>query len=419
MPQGCEIRTDSPLSTVQDNPKDKGTENFLSRAAQCLNITYATTSTLPAQKGDIEIGTQVKGVVYSSTREESLYVPNAVSFETYITALQDPYSYIYTRVSKVKNSKTYYGTVCSAFAGYCYDLPCIYTTNQLGKLDTMEKLEGQNIDDMQLGDMFLRANKHVRVIVGIERDGEGHVVNVTEAEAAPPYVRTKTWTRQGVLQDMRDNGYVIYRYSKLKDVPFEYSQWADPQHVPDALCLCPRRGNKSNWPYGETVEIDVTDPGDYGYIKLYKDGVMVDSSAIPSSLCMKYDGLESGKYEACLSNGKTKSESVSFIVVDTDVAVEMLNDGQIKIYHSSSNAIARWYGWCRSNEIMSSGTDDTDEAYDDRGLMAVVEAFEVTEEDRLQEYTIAKRKQGNWLLKVEFETEYGLISSRFVRLAGH
>ena len=420
LPKGCKILASEAFITLQDAPENEGVANALLRAKQCADVSYVTKAVLPCQKGDIEAGTEVTGIMYSSTREESLYVPNAVSFESYITALNDPKSYIYTRVSDLQNSKTYYGTVCSAFVSYCLDLPCIYTTRQLGTLDGIVKIQEQELDNLRLGDLILREGVHVCMIVGIERDNCGRVLSVTESEATKPQVRTKTYSRRGFTERWLDRGYQIYRYTMIDEVRYEYSEWADTDN--DTLLinrnLCPKRGNKANWPMGERVEIDIFDGSEYDKVELYKDGMLLSSTSLPQDLCIRYDALDSGQYDVCLTNGAYQSEYVSFIVVDILIQAENLGNQQVKISFSSSVATPKWFAWCYPNEntLNEEGVSAEEDIKTSRDYLAVARAFELTDEDRDNGFVISAYESGTWLFKVEFETKYGLISSEFFQL---
>ena len=395
LPEGCSIISDMNCIRFYDTPENAGIENVISRAEQCAAITYSTKAVLPAQKGDIAPDTEIQGIMYSSTREESLYVPNAVSFESYLSAINDPKSYIYTRVSNSHNSRTYYGTVCSAFVSYCYDLPCIYTTYQLGLLKQMKHLDDQSVEKIKLGDMILNQKNHVCIVIGIERDYQGKIIKITEAEAKPSQVRVRTYSAESFINTLLNQGYEIYRFSLIDRVspPNE-----DLASITINENLCPRRGNKANWPMGEKVEIDILDAADYDKVELYSDGRVRSVSDIPESMCISYSGLASGKYEVFLSNEKSRSDPVSFIVVDTDIRVEKLGNGIIKLSFSSSNATPKWYAWCFANEKKND-------------YMAVTRAYTLSEEDIKRGYTISKYETGEWFFKVEFETEYGYISS--------
>lgn len=426
LPVGCVIVADKKLGTAHDLPESAGVANVLARAELCASVTYETRAVLPNQEEDIPAGKTVTGIVYSSTREETLFVPNAVSLETYLTAMNNPNSYLYTRTVSLRNSKTYYGTVCSAYVSYCLDLPCIYTTYQLGRLDSIHAPENQSLDGLKLGDILLLEGSHVCIVIDILRDERGRVLQVTEAEATPPGIRTRTYSRKGFQERWFDHGYRIFRYEKIDSVTYEAPAWLNTENGFRAELwmnpnLCPRRGDKANWPLGETVEIDVLDAEDYTDVEVYREEELISVLPIPKDGCLRLKGLKSGKYFVRLSNGAKKSEPVSLIVVETQISVEDLGNGAVMIWFDTWNAIPRWVSWCFPDgktavaQAAENGESLTFSKAESRYL-AAANSVEITEEDRKLGCSVSSFASGVWMFKVEFETEYGIISSDFVTL---
>lgn len=426
LPVGCVIVADKKLGTTHDLPENAGVANVLARAELCASVTYETRAVLPNQKEDFPAGKTVSGIVYSSTRQETLYVPNTVSLESYLTAMNDPQSYLYTRTVALRKSKTYYGTVCSAYVSYCFDLPCVYTTNQLGRLDSIRALKNQSMDGLKLGDILLLEGTHVCIVIDILRDERGRVLQITEAEATPPGIRTRTYSRKGFQERWFDQGYRIFRYENIDSVTYEAPAWLDPvKGIRTELLLnpnlCPRRGDKANWPLGETVEIDVLDAADYTDAEVYREDELISVLPISKDRCLRLKDLSSGKYFVRLSNGAKKSEPVSFIVVEAQISVEDLGHGTVRIWFDSWNATPSWFAWCYPDgktavaEAVKNGEALTYNQAE-RRHMAAANAVELTEEDRKRGCTVSSYASGVWMFKVEFETEYGVISSDFVQL---
>ncbi len=411
MPAGCSIVSDLKLNTYHDLPNSQGVRNAIDRAMQSVNLSIVTQAVLPGQKGNVAADTRVDGVMYSSTRKESLYVPNAVSFESYLSAASNPKSYLYTRVSELRNSRTYYGSVCSSFISYNYDLPCIYTTHQLGLLDGLVYLEDQSIDNIRLGDMILKRDSHVCMIVGVERTPDGRIVNLMEAEARAPQVRIRTYSCREFNDNWLNAGYDIYRYTKINEVQPADTSWEEHFHLNENLC--PRRGDKANWPLGETVEIDVLDAANYDRAVLTRNDAVVSVSEIPEDMCLRYEDLESGSYKVFLTGPEGQSRPASFLVVDTQIGAEVLEDGNVKLTFSSSNARPTWYAWCYPDTNNAGGVLSKTS----RDYMAVSRAYALTPEEQAGGSVLANHDAGTWLLKVEFETDYGQISSDFVQVS--
>ncbi len=82
------------------------------------------------------------GLNYSAARFAEKYVGINVSFETYISALSNPDSVMYTRNLQGKHnlSSAYYGTVCSEFASYVFDLPFHIDCQQWSSLEDIEEI---------------------------------------------------------------------------------------------------------------------------------------------------------------------------------------------------------------------------------------------------------------------------------------
>ncbi|MBR2812330.1 MAG: hypothetical protein IKD69_13215, partial [Solobacterium sp.] len=245
---------------------------------------------------------------------------------------------------------------------------------------------------------------HVAMIVGLERTEDGsHVVSATVAEAAKPGVKTTVYSRQALIQLIQDRPYHIYRYAGMNEISPAYSKWADTNaKVEINPYLCPRRGDHSNWPASETVEIDVLDQSTYVNAELYRNGKLFSTQKINGS-CIAYEDLPGGKYEVFLANGDERTDPVSFIVVDTEIAVKQLGNGKYRLDFASTNGTPIWYGWCYASDNRSK-------------YMSLLSAYELSKKEKEEGSAIVSFQKGKWLLKVEFETEYGLISSEFAEV---
>ena len=408
LPEGCSILTAAgPVETFHDEPKNQGVVMLRKRAEQILNLTFTTMAVLPNQKGDIAEGTTVTGVTYSSTRKESLYVPQCVSFDTYMTALMNPNSYIYTRISTAPNSKTYYGSVCSAFISYCYGLKGVHTTADLPLLEDFSLAEYQDIEHLEVGDMLLCHNgttNHTMFVYDITRNEEGRIINVIFAHQGTPTAYTYAVTPKGFTGFLGETRYQIYKFNHWDQLTYEESQWVsvsgeeekDPQwnHY-----LGPRRGDKANWPQGEAVEIDILNKGDFTAARLYRGEELISETEIAEIDCLVYEDLDTGKYRVCLAAGSDCSEYCYFNVVSSEISVEDLGGGRAKICFHSDCGTPSWYAWCGS-----SGAD----------RWGAFRAFDLTEEEIEDGCAISEYEAGTWMFKVEFTNEFGTFSSTFI-----
>ncbi len=389
------------IQGIHDVPASEGVRNVIRRAYQGAYLTYTPVTTLPNIKEDVPAGTTVRGIAYSSVRREALYVPNCASLDSYMSAMRNPNSYLYTRVSTTPNSRGYMGTVCSAFVSWSLNLPCVYTTHQLASLEDVEAVRDQSVQGLTLGAMILHTSDHVSIVTDVVRDEAGKVIAAEISESVHPRVRSKFWTPQEITEKLLNKGYGIYRYKHIDSVPYTPSPrvplpgetlpepWVNP-------CLAPRRGDKANWRLGEPVEIDVTDGAGFTKAKLYKDETCVSVTDLPADGVLRYDGLGYGSYRVCLTDGARDSEPVYFIVTGASITAEDLGGGRARIRFSSPNARPGWYAWC-----FTSGRDE----------WAVKRAFPLTEAEKEAGEVITAYEPGFWRFKVEFFTEYGGYSS--------
>ena len=392
------------IAGIHDVPASEGVRNAIRRAHQCAYLTYTPVADLPNIKEDVTAGTTVRGIAYSSVRIEGLYVPNCASLDTYMTAMLNPNSYLYTRISPAPNSRGYMGTVCSAFASYCLNLPCVYTTHQLAQVENIQAVEDQTVQGLELGALLLHVSDHVAVVTDVIRNEQGQVVGAEVSESIHPRVVSRLWTADEVKEKYLDKGYGIYRSLLIDSVPYTPSHWVRLPDEPAAVPyvnpnLSPRRGDKANWRKEEPVEIDVTDPADYSKAKLCRGSECVSVTDLPEDRVLRYRGLEAGTYSVCLTDGVKDSDPVSFIVVDVSVTVEDLGGGTAKIRFSSPNASAGWYAW-----LFTEG----------REVLSVKRAFVLTEAEKKAGEVITTYEPGSWKFKVEFYTPYGGYSSDLV-----
>lgn len=388
-----------------DVPKNLGVINTLLNAKQLLNITYTPTASMPQQSGDFPPGEEKTGMVYSSTREEELFVPQTVSFDSFMTAVMNPNSYLYTRRSYTSNSKTYYGCVCSTFVGHCYGIrDYIPTTFMLDKLPGMERIGDQSAYGLELGDMLLKSGSHAMIVVDIIRNIEtGYIKNLTIAEAWHPVCRTRTFTPSSFKSNIINDGYVAYRNNNIFAVTYLPSPWV---HLNDESTepfyntyLSPRRGDKANWRTDETVEIDVLDAGDFTQYKLYKGTTLISTESIPANMIISLANLEYGSYKVCLTDGTTDSGFVYFIIVDCSETYTASGNGTVVCEFASENAQPTSLCW------------NYDPLSHDNKTYVIFRIDQFTSEEITAGEITCTEEPGTYYLRVTYKTEYGLYYS--------
>ena len=405
----------SEMEDTHDIPENIGVYNVIRRAYQMTTIQFTPLATLPNQSEDMEAGTQYTGVPYSSTRVEQLYVPNAVSIETFMTAMQNPNSYLYTRVSTAPNSKTYYGAVCSTMVAYCYGIdnviPTTLSFNSYPGFDVLPD-NAQNPQGLKLGDMLNDPGNHIVIVTDIIRDKRGSVKEFQVAEAWIPLCRTRRYTPAQMQSKYFDTGYVAHRYAYVDMIPFTPSQWvnvlsSDPVNPQWNHTIMPRRGDYANWRYGEDVEFDINNDGNYtDYVVINLTTEQQAYTGAVASL-ISLSGVPAGKYEIYLTDGVNNSDPAYFTVQNPQITYTADGNGNVVVsWDAYSFGEAASFIWV-TNRPGHAGHNAT-------------RAFHIltSEEKTLRSCTVTPPEDasesatdGVWGMRMMFKTEYGLFAS--------
>lgn len=413
MPNYCSIKASYPSlssNVTHDVPKNIGVLNAILNAKQCREINYVTAAVLPNQASDFAKGVTIEGLPYSSSRRENLFVPNNVSFHTFLSAMTNPKAYVYTEKLDeapyyMDNARTYYGTVCSIFVGYALGLKINHTTIEWFDIDGMELIENQSAYGIELGDTLYETG-HVRMVTDITRDTRGRIVSIEVMEAAPPVVRKVNYTASSFDNLLADRKITIYRYryiyrTKHTQSPFVTVEDETPMIAPvfDHNVMG-RYGDRFNVRRGETVVFDVLNAENYTSAVLYKDGSVYSTITLPSSSALEYSGLPYGTYRLCLSDGTNESVGVEFIVVDVNFSATVTGEKECTMEFSSANSTPVWTAWC----------DDTCGAKQSEAISA----DEAVEGRKVSTYKNTRYKSDIFFMKSYFETDFGIISSNYI-----
>ncbi|MBR6747827.1 MAG: hypothetical protein IKM07_02730 [Clostridia bacterium] len=128
---------------ICDKPRSRGVENVLRRCRQLLDITWSPVMEVQINPRKYIQSTRsgkphtqpeaYTGIPYSSSRILNCFVGLDVSIDTFVTAVDNPASVLYTRDLSdfdepafnctIRNTFFTYGTVCSTFVNYALGLP--------------------------------------------------------------------------------------------------------------------------------------------------------------------------------------------------------------------------------------------------------------------------------------------------------
>lgn len=419
------------VNNVLHDPTDtQGVLNVVKRTHQLTDIEYTPVADLPAQEDTYQAdgykilaGTSCTGMKYSSVRVEQLYVPQAVSLKTFMTALANPNSYLYTRESNVPNSKTYYGAVCSTFVAYAYGIDNVIPTtisfmNYPGFTPLPEYM--QNPNSLKIGNMLNHAGSHIAIITDIIRDFSGKILLIETSDAWHPFMRRRLLSPEQIQTGYFDNGFKAYKYEYIDAVPYTPSPWVavdDEEHTSPSTNgnLSPRRGEDANWRASENVEIDIIDVGTYtSYVVTERNtNAVVETHSIPSGNLIMLTGLSAGQYAVYLTDGTNNSDSVAFNVMDTVETYETIEDGVVRVSYQTDLGTPSAILWCNNNPT----------CYDRRA----VRYFHVLTDEEIADGQATVNKppideleyqdeeyeapNGIWEMRVMYKTEFGLYTS--------
>lgn len=415
--------------TVHDAPETQGVINVVKRARQLTDIVYNPVADLPAQEDKYQsdnykilAGTECIGMKYSSVRIEQLYVPQAVSFETFMTAIANPNSYLYTKQSTVPNSKTYYGAVCSTFVAYCYGIDdVIPTTISFSRYPGFTELPEymQNAGSMKIGHMLNNAGSHIAIVTDIIRDFNGRIQLVEMSDAWHPFMRRRMLTPAQIQTGYFDIGFKLYRYDYIDAVPYIATPWVSVDDEPTVTptvnnYLSPRRGNEANWRSSEAVEIDVLNRGEYThYVLVNRSTSEVVAKERLNGSPIILNNLGVGRYRMHLTDETNDSANVRFNIMDTTETYQTIEDGVIRVSYQTSLGTPSAILFCNNNPS----------CYDYR---AVRYFYVLTEEQIRDGYAVVNKPpiedleyqdeeyeapNGVWEMRVQYKTEYGLYTS--------
>lgn len=332
-----------------DQPRSAGAENALKRARHLLGIRWTPRMELGIQQhlppggsylyalrnGKPAQDAQPVPIPYSSTRMLDGLVGVDISIDTFLSAVQNPASIVYTRNIRdfdddafhctIKNGYFAYGTVCSAFADYVLDLPIHRCTHEWGHSPEFYEKLSPSADSLSLCDTLVTTRPdghtagHVRVVTGIARDEQQRVRMVEISEGRTVYPGSRWYPAEEINQVFADGPkrerLFGYRYLDSVRPP-------EPQMVEDNWDLMLNRGAFSNYHVGERVEFNIcceadtlVIEGDDTHLEIPVNNLA--PAFIQGNAYQIYStaDLKAGRYTAYCIRGGRKTSGVYFHVV--------------------------------------------------------------------------------------------------------
>ena len=381
---------------ISEAEYQQAVEAIQRRAHQIADVKWSPVGAVPRNGGiTYPAGKSVSGIPYSSVKELDKFVGHEVSFYTFLTAVQNPKSVLYTEnVSQSPyhgvNCASYYGTVCSISVNYALGLDAPYESSMYAKLPFFEKVANQSPEAVKVGDVLWKPGHVVMVEDVNDSDGSVESVSILESNGSGTSIRKYTYAE--FSNRWNTSSWVLYRYLDFArvleqdSIQFLSSLGQDNYTVSLNAPLCPSRGDRACYREGEEVVLNVLNTYN-GAICIRRDGQMAYLFELgPEDLILS--GLPAGTYDVLLHNGKL---ACSFEVLQTEVVARKVSNG-MAIDYSSSNGIPE-------SVILCTAT----------GTRKYIHVF--TDEERESGRIIIPYADGADYLKVFFRGEYGRVSN--------
>ena len=379
----------------------KGVDNALKKVHHITDIIWQPKGRIPAWGTDgvtyFEEWYDYKGLPYSSVKEIDTYVGHNVSFYTFMSAINNPKSCLYTvDLSKEPyhgiNCATYYGTVCSMSVNYVLGIGAPYICRDYPQIG-FEDIIPQTIETIRVCDVLWRKS-HTMMIYNVERDLFTDTVKEVSVFEVNRIIK---YSREQFLKLWLDGGYKIMRYKYLGgNLLYEPNSFVpigdeETNQFFFSVDVCPNKGDRACYREGETVIIDVFNPSFTNIVIEDADGNVISKGTIHNGL-YEVNNIKPGIYQVKLDDGVSNTGCVSFEVVDTNVTAYN-KEGKICFSFSSSNAQPLYAILC----------DISGSKYD-------LKEFTSEEQDSgTAQFNYPKASQ--CYLKVAFKGEFGIITN--------
>ncbi len=295
--------------------------------------------TMPKRGGYFTQGIDYTGTPYSSVRSTGRYIGFDIFLKTFLAAVQNPQSVLYTEnlYGKVSNAECYYGKVCSTYTSYALrcgmQVPSWLHGPEHRKGVT--RVEPPSAQFANIGDVIFRppstkiSGSHIELVTGLTKDGEGEVTHVRVEESRPQTTRDTNYDVEGFNAHMASNERELYRITDLDAWRGENraDSFLFPNYEEDSATPVINRVlllDRGDWvPYyqGQAVKFNVMDRDSEGVEAL----VIMRGDQIVERIEQLGKGVTErsfsigGDYTAhCVMSDGSKSAACEFSVCDLD-----------------------------------------------------------------------------------------------------
>ena len=289
------------------------------------------------------------GVPYSDVAETKKYVPNYVSLRTFLTAVKNKRSLLYTEelhknVSKYGitytqgHRRAYYGEVCCGLVAWIMGIDTMYMSSDYAanNVPGLSSVTYTGVNDLRPLDLITQ-DGHISIISDIWKDEFGNVKYIAWAEMSTPYPYRGLLTPEQFDARMTSISGAIHRWTGWDGLAepeaSEYSQYLlgqtrkEPEWGGDIMCFA---GDYAAFVEGDIIHLNARRNSVYTGVELYKDDVLLqtiditglsaDTIVTPNTedwvdVNLTTLNLAYGKYKARLTDGTNTTDYTYFEVI--------------------------------------------------------------------------------------------------------
>jgi hypothetical protein len=325
------------------------------------------TDTMPNRRGGFfETGKEYTGVPYSSVRSEGRYIGFDIGLRTFLAAVENPLSVLYTEnlTGKVANAAAYYGSVCSAYTSYALQCGIWEVSRRYGPgiSEGIVLVEPQSAQAAQVGDVIYTphatetSGSHVEMVTAVTRDPQGRVTSVRVDESRPPTTQSTDRSAENFDQHLATRNKQLFRVTDHdawrgtnRAEPLRFPDYASDATTPTinrALLL-----DLGDWvPYqkGTPVKFHVMDRDQLGAktLVIRRGGELVEEIALGGPGVHERTFTSCGDYTArVVHRDGSQSQACEFAVCDLDLrlpgdSVSMSREWNIEFASANMDVIA-------------------------------------------------------------------------------
>lgn len=373
------------------------------KAHQIADIEWTPLKDIPGLTKPIPAGVMRTGIPYSSVKEKDKFVGQEVSFHTFMTALHNPRSVLYTEDVKEPpycgiNCGPYYGTVCSGAVNYALGIDRPYESSMYKNVPYIAMVKNQSAEGVCSGDI-LWSPGHVVLVIDVKKDESGKPQSYTILESNGR-TSIKDLSLASFEKRWETVGWVAYRNMRLAEnlqytpIPYVLNDGDEGETITYNDDLCTSRGDHVTYIEGEDVVINVF-TNKYKTLEVLRDGITIKKEPIISE-DVTFRNLESGLYTAHLCSNDDVSGDIHFEIINEKTSVSR-RGGEYYVSFGSSNGIPVYLVICSRTGARSKIVDISQYDISAGGLLL----------------------QGNLsgsYLKVFYQGQYGRVSNEPIRL---